>query len=155
MAQLQNALAALKARGCKPLCCSSVFETPPWGLQEQPAFLNAVVQVHWEQSAMELMELALQVEHDLGRVRAVAWGPRTIDIDLLAFGELELRGQRLTIPHPLLQARAFVLLPWAEIAPEFVVPGLLQPVDQLLQALPADERASIKRIGALALSDNA
>ena len=155
MAQLQNAVAALGAAGCRVLQASSVYETPPWGLQDQPAFLNAVVQVRWEGSAMELMDLALQVEQDLGRLRVVAWGPRKIDIDLLAFGGLELRGQRLTIPHPLLQARAFVLLPWAEIAPDFVVPGLMLPVDKLLQALPADERASIKRIGALALGGKA
>lgn len=148
-AQLQNALAALEAAACKILRCSSVYETPPWGLQEQPAFLNAVVQVQWGQTAMELMDLALQVEQQLGRVRAVAWGPRTIDIDLLAFGTLELRGQRLTIPHPLLQARAFVLLPWAEIAPDFVVAGLGKSVASLLQALPTEDCVSIQRLGAL------
>jgi 2-amino-4-hydroxy-6-hydroxymethyldihydropteridine diphosphokinase len=149
LGQLQSSLAGLQAGGCRLVASSSVYETPPWGFEEQPAFLNAVVQVSYEGDPMELLQLAMQVEHALGRVRAGHWGPRAIDIDLLACGQLQLRGQRLVLPHPLLQERAFVLLPWAEIAPEFEVVGLGMTVATLLARLPKADMESIVTVGIL------
>jgi 2-amino-4-hydroxy-6-hydroxymethyldihydropteridine diphosphokinase len=149
LGQLQSALDGLMAGGCRLVASSSVYETPPWGFEEQPAFLNAVVQVSFDGDPRDLLQLAMQVEHALGRVRAEHWGPRAIDIDLLACGPLQLRGQRLVLPHPLLQERAFVLLPWAEIAPDFEVAGLETTVATLLARLPQADMASIVPVGVL------
>jgi 2-amino-4-hydroxy-6-hydroxymethyldihydropteridine diphosphokinase len=140
---LQAAIEGLQKGGCRLIKSSSVYETPPWGLEEQPAFLNMVIQVGFDQEPIQLMELALYVEHQLGRTRNTKWGPRTIDIDLLAFGDLKVLSQRLVIPHPLLQERAFVLLPWAEIAPDFVVAGLGKSVQELLDGLAVEEKEGI------------
>ncbi len=149
LGQLQSSLAGLLSGGCRLVASSSVYETPPWGFEEQPAFLNVVVQVSYEGDPMELLQLAMKVEHALGRVRAGHWGPRAIDIDLLACGQLQLRGQRLVLPHPLLQERAFVLLPWAEIAPDFEVVGLGMTVATLLARLPLADMESIVTVGIL------
>jgi 2-amino-4-hydroxy-6-hydroxymethyldihydropteridine diphosphokinase len=147
--QMQQALDGLAAGGCRVVRVSALYETPPWGLAAQPAFYNAVVQVAYGQSPMDLLQLAMAVEQGLGRVRSAHWGPRLIDIDLLAFGQVQLVGQRLVVPHPLLQERAFVLVPWCEIAPDFIVPGLDKSVLELTAELPAAARVGIRPVGTL------
>jgi 2-amino-4-hydroxy-6-hydroxymethyldihydropteridine diphosphokinase len=103
---------------------SSIRETEPWGMTDQPAFLNAVAELEWPRSARELLEVLLGVERDLGRVRdGSRWGPREIDLDLLVFGSETIDEPGLTVPHPELARRAFVLEPLAELAPELDVPG--------------------------------
>jgi 2-amino-4-hydroxy-6-hydroxymethyldihydropteridine diphosphokinase len=149
LACLQAAVAQLVAEGCVLERASAVYETPPWGMEAQPAFLNAVIEIRTTLDASDLLQLMMAVETRLGRKRVAHWGPRTIDIDLLAYGDLGLVSQRLHVPHPLLQDRAFVLLPWAEIAPNFVVAGLGQSVGQLLEALSEDARSAIAPVGAL------
>jgi 2-amino-4-hydroxy-6-hydroxymethyldihydropteridine diphosphokinase len=105
---------------------SSDYRTPPWGLTDQPAFVNAVIAVTTSLSPRELLERAEACERALGRDRARErrWGPRLIDIDLLAYDDLVHDDPDLILPHPLLFERAFVLVPLAEIAPERVIAGV-------------------------------
>jgi len=114
---------------------SSVHETPPWGKTDQPAFLNACVEFQTSQSPEDLLELLKQIETELGRKEHERWGPREIDIDVLFYGDEQISSQRLTIPHPLLHERAFVLVPLAEIAPDFVHPVLKKNIKELLASL--------------------
>lgn len=104
---------------------SSIRETEPWGHTEQPRFLNAVVEVETEFAPRELLDRLFEIEGRLGRTReGPRWGPRTIDLDLLLFGDRRIEEPGLTVPHPRLHERAFVLEPLAELAPDAVVPGL-------------------------------
>ncbi|WP_182085766.1 2-amino-4-hydroxy-6-hydroxymethyldihydropteridine diphosphokinase [Aureimonas sp. ME7] len=112
---------------------SLVYRTPPWGPVEQPAFLNACARVRTARSAPELLELCLATEAALHRHRLVRWGPRTIDLDILDFGGEEIHGEHLTLPHPRMAERAFVLVPLAEIAPDLDIAGA--SVRERLQAL--------------------
>jgi len=122
-----NAVAMLCGDGAVTLKArSSDYRTPPWGVTDQPPFLNAVITVTTSLSPHELLTRALDCEHALGRDRANErhWGPRPIDIDILAYDDVELHDPDLTLPHPHLFERAFVLLPLAEIAPERVIGGI-------------------------------
>ena len=102
---------------------SSLYETEPVGVTDQPEFLNAVAQIETSLSAMALLDVLLNLENKIGRVRTFRWGPRVIDLDLLLYGNQQIRLPTLTVPHPRLFERAFVLVPLAEIAPELVLPG--------------------------------
>ncbi len=95
--------------------CSSLYETKPVGLTDQPYFLNMVLVVRTDLKPLELLDLLLQVEQSLGRVRDIRWGPRTIDLDLLIYGTASIQGGRLELPHPRMRERAFVLIPLIEI----------------------------------------
>lgn len=105
---------------------SSDYRTPPWGVTDQPPFINAVIAVATALPPRDLLARALKVERAFGRDRENErrWGPRTLDLDLLAYGDLVLHAPNLTLPHPRLFERAFVLLPLAEIAPERVIAGI-------------------------------
>ena len=108
----------------EPTRVSSLIETEPWGYAEQPRFLNAVAELETDEPAQALLARLLEIERELGRTRVgPRYGPRTIDLDLLLYGEEELDEPGLRIPHPRLHERAFVLEPLAELAPELVVPG--------------------------------
>jgi 2-amino-4-hydroxy-6-hydroxymethyldihydropteridine diphosphokinase len=114
--------AAARQIGARRL--STIRETEPWGLADQPRFLNAVAEVEWPGSARTLLDRLLEVEHELGRVRdGPRWGPRTIDLDLLVFGDEKIEEPGLVVPHPALAARAFALEPLAELTPGLDVPG--------------------------------
>ena len=104
---------------------SSDYRTPPWGETHQPAFINAAIAVETTLSPHELLSRALHCERALGRdrTRERRWGPRTVDIDILAYDDVELRDAELTLPHPYLFERAFVLVPLAEIAPDRLIAG--------------------------------
>lgn len=112
---------------------SSLYRTPPWGRTDQPDFLNAAAEVRTAHSPRELLDLCLDAERRLKRVRQERWGPRLIDIDVLTFGELRLHESGLEIPHPRMLERAFVLAPLAEIAPDLAVAG--RTVSQRLAAM--------------------
>ena len=140
---LEDALTLLSLAGLRISKRSSVFETPPWGVEAQPKFLNQVIQGTWVGTAEQLLETCMAVESKLGRIRAERYGPRTIDLDILAFGEQEIQTLNLQIPHPRLQERAFVLVPWHEVAPEHVVAGLGQSVAALLRNIPAEEVSEV------------
>ena len=103
---------------------STIRETEPWGLVEQPLFLNAVAQLESDLTAPSLLARLLEVERELGRVRGgPRWGPRVIDLDVLLYGDETIDEPGLTVPHPRLHERLFVLEPLAELDPHLVVPG--------------------------------
>jgi 2-amino-4-hydroxy-6-hydroxymethyldihydropteridine diphosphokinase len=102
---------------------SSIYRTPPWGKTDQPDFLNAAAELVTSLSPRDLLELCLETERHLKRVRAERWGPRIIDIDILKYGEEAIAEDELEIPHPRMLGRAFVLLPLAEIAPDLELAG--------------------------------
>ncbi len=148
-ANLGDRLAALRvavdrlatAPGTRAVAVSSVFETDPvGGPDDQPAYLNAVVVVDTDRSAEELLALARAVEVELGRERSVRWGARTIDVDVLAVGAELVDTPELTVPHPRACERAFVLVPWAAVDPEFVVPGRGRVADLAAAVDPAGVR---------------
>jgi 2-amino-4-hydroxy-6-hydroxymethyldihydropteridine diphosphokinase len=118
-ATIRAAVAALP--GVRAL--SSLRETEPVGLTDQPRFLNGVAALETELSARDLLDTLLAVERRLGRERRERWGPRTIDLDLLLFGEEAIDEPGLTVPHPRLHERRFALEPLAEIAPDALIPG--------------------------------
>ena len=101
---------------------SSVYETAPVGVADQPAFLNCVAEVRVTCRARELLQRCLQIEADMGRVRQERWGPRNIDLDVLIFGDECIAEPDLIVPHPRLAERQFVLVPLAEIAPGLRLP---------------------------------
>jgi 2-amino-4-hydroxy-6-hydroxymethyldihydropteridine diphosphokinase len=103
---------------------SSLYRTPPWGKTDQPDFLNAAAEIETSLSPRQLLDLCLEAERKLKRVRQERWGPRLVDIDILVFGNLRIHEAGLDIPHPRMLERAFVLVPLAEIAPDFIVGGL-------------------------------
>lgn len=103
---------------------SKVYETKPVGGPSQDDYLNAVVVAETKLTPIDLLELAQKIESDGNRVRETHWGPRSIDVDILAFDQVVLDGSNLTIPHPRISERAFVLVPWNDVDPNFVVPGL-------------------------------
>jgi 2-amino-4-hydroxy-6-hydroxymethyldihydropteridine diphosphokinase len=105
------------------LAVSSLYRTPPWGRVDQPDFLNVAAAVSTRLAPRALLDLCLEAERRLKRVRLERWGPRLIDIDILMFGDLVLDEPGLEIPHPRMLERAFVLAPLAEIAPSLVLAG--------------------------------
>ena len=107
--------------GIAVLALSSTRETEPVGMTEQPMFLNAVVKIACELTPEDLLTRCQQIEDQLGRVRTVRWGPRTIDIDILLIEGVTVETERLTVPHPRMYEREFVLVPLAEIAPELTL----------------------------------
>lgn len=123
VAHLRAAVAGLAAGGVDNLEVSSVYETDPVGGPEQPDYLNAVAVGDTSMAATELLGLARSLELAAERVRTVRNAPRTLDVDLLAVGDVVLVTENLTVPHPRAHERAFVLVPWAEVDPTFVVPG--------------------------------
>lgn len=102
---------------------SSVYRTAPWGKLDQPEFLNMAVLIETSLPARALLALCLEIEREGGRERRERWGPRTIDIDILSYGDETVDEPGLQIPHPRIAERAFVLAPLAEIAPEQVIGG--------------------------------
>lgn len=123
-AMLRSAVAALSAADDVAVAAiSPVYETPPWGPVPQGPYLNACVTVETRLSPRALLDLCLAIERRHGRERAVRWGPRTLDIDILDYGGQHLDEPGLALPHPRLSERAFVLVPLADIAPDLVIEG--------------------------------
>ncbi|MDF4003238.1 2-amino-4-hydroxy-6-hydroxymethyldihydropteridine diphosphokinase [Luteibacter sp. PPL552] len=129
--RLRDAIDALeRVPGVHVTARSRIYRTPPWGHLDQPDFINAAIAVSTSLDAHALLDALLAVERSLGRVRDGArWGPRTIDLDLLAFGDAVIHDGRLDVPHPRIPERAFVLLPLADIAPDVVLPGMGRVAD--------------------------
>ena len=105
------------------IAVSSLYRTPPWGKLDQPDFLNAAAEISTALAPRALLDLCLEAERKLKRVREERWGPRLIDIDILVFGDRIIHETGLEVPHPRMLERAFVLAPLAEIAPELAVGG--------------------------------
>ncbi len=125
---------------------SSVYDTAPVGREGQPRFLNAVAELRTELTPRELLNELLAIEDRCGRVRRERWGSRSLDLDLLVYDDVRLSNDELTVPHPRIAERAFVLVPLAEIAPDLVVPGGGGSVDELLRRL-GDVSRDVKRVG--------
>jgi len=117
---LDGAISALKKETDITLArISSFYDTAPVGNVNQGRFLNAVIEIETRLKPEKLLDIIMDIENELGRVRTERWGPRTIDIDILTFGDLVYETERLSIPHPLMHERMFVLKPLAELAPAF------------------------------------
>jgi 2-amino-4-hydroxy-6-hydroxymethyldihydropteridine diphosphokinase len=143
-ATFREALRLLEAGGCRIVATSSIWQTPPWGMTDQPAFLNACIRVETALSPRALLDLCLATETALGRVRTTKWGPRTLDLDVLDVDGRPIEEPGLTLPHPWIAERAFVLIPLAEIAPDRVIAG--RPVAAMAAAIDA---GGLERIGPL------
>lgn len=133
---LASAREAIAAQAGHLVCQSAIYETEPWGITDQPAFLNQVLEIATSLLPEDLLRIMLNIEHDLGRVRYERWGARVIDIDMLYFGQTIMDSARLTLPHPRIQDRRFVLAPLAEIAPDFLHPLLRKTSSDLLRDCP-------------------
>jgi 2-amino-4-hydroxy-6-hydroxymethyldihydropteridine diphosphokinase len=148
---LETALQALDlVPSARLLQVSPAYWTPPWGVLEQPDFLNAVACLQTDQSPSALLRILQDIELHLGRVRDKArWGPREIDLDLLLVDDRTEASEDLTLPHPRLHERAFVLVPLCDLAPGLEVPGHGM-VSDLLEALPEEAMDGIRPAGRLA-----
>ena len=137
-AHLQSVLDALNAASeVNVIDVSPVYETAPVGGPDQQDFLNAVVIINTALSPQEVLDLAHDCEIRAGRVREVHWGPRTLDVDVLAYGALQSEEVDLTLPHPRIAERGFVLIPWADVDPDFV-PLVGKTVADLARAVGSD-----------------
>lgn len=116
-ASMREALGIIGAHdACEVIQISSFWRTPPWGKTDQPDFINACAEVETSLGPREFLALCLETERRLKRVRTERWGPRSIDVDILFFGERTIQVEGLTVPHPRIAERAFVLVPLSEIA---------------------------------------
>ena len=122
---------------------SHIYETPPWGYEDQPAFLNMVIKAETSLGPEALLKYLKQLEIELGREGNFRWGPRLIDLDILFYDDLVFDTPPLVIPHPRLHERAFVLVPLADVAPDIVHPVLEKKISALLAEVDAQ---GIKRI---------
>jgi 2-amino-4-hydroxy-6-hydroxymethyldihydropteridine diphosphokinase len=135
--ELRTAIRKLHSHDLKISRVSSVWESAPMYRQDQPDFLNAVVEAETTLFPMRLLLRIANIERDMGRRRLLRYGPRNIDIDILLFGDSVVRTPQLEIPHPRITERRFVLEPLAELAPDLRHPVTKQTVRELLAAIPA------------------
>ncbi len=139
---LERAVAGL-AENLVVTAVSPIYETDPWGVTNQPAFLNACLSGQTELSPSRLLAFVKNLEKEMGRGHSEKWGPRLIDIDILLFADVVLQTDKLTVPHPLLHERAFVLAPLADIAANVAHPLLGQTIGELVTAV---DQATVHRL---------
>lgn len=149
MEHLGRALAELRGNQVVVRRLSSVYETEPVGLRTQPWFLNMVAEAQTALFPIQLLDRLQNIEIRLGRRRMIPQGPRTIDIDILLYGDFRIKSRRLTVPHPRLSERRFVLEPLAELAPDLRHPLTHQSIRELLAA--TQDRSAVRRIGPLSI----
>ncbi len=136
-ANLRKALELLQERGVEIVKTSTFISTEPYGVTDQPQFLNGVCEVRTSLEPLELLHTLLDIEQEMGRVRLRHWGERNIDLDLLLYEDVVMDTPQLKLPHPDMQNRDFVLLPLAEIASELVHPTLQKTISELVICLSA------------------
>ena len=132
---LLRAIELLKNHGVNILAISSFLVTKPYGVTDQPDFLNGAIKLEYSKSPEELLEVLLAVEQEMGRVRLRHWGERIIDLDLLLFEQEVINSKKLVLPHKDMENREFVLAPLAEIAPQIVPPNGSETIMELLTNL--------------------
>jgi 2-amino-4-hydroxy-6-hydroxymethyldihydropteridine diphosphokinase len=137
-ANLRAALAALPPE-VAVLAESMIYETPAWGYEDQPPFLNMAIKAETNLVPLALLEHLKLLENELGRTPTFHWGPRLIDMDILFYDSLVLNSPQLVIPHPRLRERAFVLVPLADIAPDLLHPMLGKTIRQLLEQVDTSD----------------
>ena len=118
---------------------SSVYETDPVGYTEQENFLNIVIQVNTSYQAEELLKKCLGIEQTLGRKREIRWGPRTVDLDILLYNQDNIETEHLSVPHPRMHERAFVIIPLVEIEPNIQLPTMDRPLSVVLERMTDKE----------------
>lgn len=143
-ANLQRAIVEIEQNIGSILDCSSVYETEPWGVTDQPSFYNQVLKVATSLDPLQLLTATLAIEKEMGRVRTGRYGARIIDIDILFFEDLVIETAQLTIPHPRITERNFVLAPLAEIAPDLVHPMSHQTISAIWDA--GNDQLGVKKI---------
>ncbi len=121
------------------LDCSAIYETPPWGYTDQPSFYNQVLLCKTSLTPQALLRFIKNLEQNLGRVTSFRNGPRLIDVDILFYDDLILDTPELGLPHPRMEGRAFVWLPFAELAPQFVHPALGKTAAQIISELDTSQ----------------
>ena len=139
-ANLRRALELLQQRGVEVVKTSNFICTEPYGVTDQPQFLNGVCEVRTSLAPLALLHTLLEIEQEMGRVRLRHWGERNIDLDLLLYEDVVMDTPELILPHPDMQNRDFVLLPLAEIAPEIIHPTLQKTISELVISLSAHSR---------------
>ncbi len=142
---LSKALRFIEEKDIRIKKVSSIYKTPPWGKKDQPEFLNQVIEAETEVSPKKLLNTCKEIEKKMGRKKGERWGPRIIDIDILFYGEKIIKEENLTIPHPLITERAFVLLPLYEIAPDFIHPVRKEKIKALLMKKKGKEIKKISK----------
>jgi len=143
---MRTAFAALgNLKDTSVLATSALYRTPAWGVTDQPDFLNAVAMLRTDLAPQALLGALLEIEREAGRVRrddgSDRWGPRTLDLDLLLYGDRIIDEPGLRVPHPHLHERAFALLPLLEIAPDATIPGIGPAADAMAGLACADIEA--------------
>ena len=128
----KGAIKLLEANGIKVTKLSSMIETEPWGVEDQPKFINMAVEIETDLEPEALLACLKKIESEIGRSPAERWGPREIDLDILIYDDLAISMPELDIPHPHLAEREFVLRPLSEIAPEKILPVLKKSIKDLL-----------------------
>ncbi len=130
-----KALEFLKQKGLMIKKVSAFYETEPWGVEEQPRFINAAIEAETVSPPEELLSILKDIEKMMGRMKTLRWGPRIIDLDILFYGSEIVDTELLRIPHPLLHERDFVLVPLVEISPDKIHPVLRKTIRQLKEEL--------------------
>lgn len=122
---------------------SSIYETDPVGYTDQDQFLNMAIQVVTGLKPLGLLDVCLKIEEELGRKREIRWGPRTLDLDILVYNQENIETEKLTIPHPRMSQRAFVILPLLEMEPNIMLPTMKEPLKNCLLSIPDREGVRI------------
>lgn len=133
---LETAKKRIETSAGKIIKVSAIYSTAPWGIEDQPDFLNQVLLIETELKPELLLQTLQPIEHEAGRIRKEKWGPRLLDIDILYFDNEIIDLPHLKIPHPFMAERRFTLVPLAEISPEWIHPVLQKNVMQLLDECP-------------------
>ncbi len=136
LTNLESAMQAIQANVGVVIRKSSIYETKPWGNVDQPDFFNQVIMIHTDKPAKDCLSLLLTIEKQMGRKREERWGARIIDLDLLYSDGDIIKTEQLTLPHPAIPQRRFVLVPLVEIASDFIHPELKINQGQLLADCP-------------------
>lgn len=133
----KQAVRLLQANGILIKKQSSMYETEPWGVKDQPKFINMAIEAETDKKPEELLRILKEIEKEIGRSETIKWGPRVIDLDILFYDNLILKTPDLEIPHPLLHERDFVLKPLCDIAPDKKHPVTGTTVKEMLKNLKA------------------